>query len=76
LADNALEVLRGVSRRPNYQTLRNVDDIGRLAVQRWVTPRAAWDQSFFEWRSEEFLQNLTSILNGETEGGALAVGEL
>jgi hypothetical protein len=67
LADNALDVLRGAVRRPSYASLLGAREVGRLAKERWVVPRASRDESFASWNNEEILGRLDwRTLNGVT----------
>ena len=55
LADNALNLLRGTAKRPNYQSLLSVGEVARLAVNRWMIPRAARDPSYVDWRAADLV---------------------
>ena len=55
LASNGGEILSGERRRPDYSTLRRVSDIGALARERWMEPRALRDESFRQWHPTELL---------------------
>jgi len=58
LADNALDVLQGRARRPKYASLLSVKEVGLLAKDRWVVPRALRDDSFSSWDRSEILGRL------------------
>lgn len=51
LAENAYEVLRGESRRPDFSTLQSVDEISDAARKRWIIPRAERRPEFRDWKS-------------------------
>jgi Domain of unknown function (DUF4338) len=53
LATNALRVLRGLVGRPYYSTLLPAKDIGALALDRWLKPRAGRDTSYSKWQRAE-----------------------
>ena len=53
MADNALNLLRGAARRPNYKSLLSVGEVGRLAVHRWMIPRSIRDTSYMDWRATD-----------------------
>jgi uncharacterized protein DUF4338 len=55
LAANARAVLRGEQRLPDYTDLFTVAEMGCLARERWVVPRALTNQDCCEWDSEDML---------------------
>lgn len=60
LASNAFEVLRGEQKRPNYSNLLSVAEIGQMALDRWILPRAKSQPDFQNWVKEDLLASLTS----------------
>jgi alkanesulfonate monooxygenase SsuD/methylene tetrahydromethanopterin reductase-like flavin-dependent oxidoreductase (luciferase family) len=56
LATNAEAVLRGDARRPNYSDLRTVAEVGKLAVERWIVPRASRQPEYRDWQREGLWQ--------------------
>jgi hypothetical protein len=58
VATNALAFLRGDHKRVRYADLPSVAVAGKLALERWVIPRAERDSSYLDWRSEQFLREL------------------
>jgi len=63
LARNAFQILRGEHQRPNYEGLLSVEDVGALAVERWMSPRALRRPGFVNWRREQ-VADLLEISNG------------
>lgn len=57
LAVNAHKILRGERKRAVYRNLKSVDEVGRLARERWMIPRAMRRQDYREWNLE-FLEEL------------------
>jgi hypothetical protein len=53
LAENSLQVLRGDRKRPRYDNVLSVREIGELARDRWVLPRSRRDEGFLSWRAED-----------------------
>jgi Domain of unknown function (DUF4338) len=51
LACNAKGVLKGSAKRPRYQKLPRVSEIGQLARERWIIPRAMRRPEFSRWRA-------------------------
>jgi len=49
LADNAIEILSGKRKRPRYDSLRTVSEVAELALDRWIRPRAARDDSYLHF---------------------------
>lgn len=62
LATNALDILSGRSRKPQYPTLLSVEEIGQLALDRWVRPRAE--------RRDDFPTLETGIGQGSAESSS------
>lgn len=58
LADNAASVLCGHSKRPTFATLLSVEEIGRLAVARWIKPRSERDLTFLAVTREDTLARI------------------
>lgn len=67
VADHAAEILKGDRKRVMYSSVLTVAEIGELARNRWLEPRAHRQPEYMEWRREEVLK---SIL----QDGNLAVG--
>jgi hypothetical protein len=53
VAANAARVLRGENKRPRYTNLLSVEQIGRLAVARWLKPRSTRDSSYLAVTRED-----------------------
>jgi Domain of unknown function (DUF4338) len=51
LASNAGGVLKGSTKGPRYQKLPRVLEIGQLARERWIIPRALRRPEFTRWRA-------------------------
>lgn len=66
LAVNAKNVLRGRVRRAVYRNLPTVEEIGVLARERWLVPRAAARPEYKEWRRAQ-LKELLSISRGNAD---------
>jgi hypothetical protein len=54
LAGNAGSVLRGEVRKANYRGLQAVSEIGALARERWLVPRAERRPEYRDWTHEQF----------------------
>jgi hypothetical protein len=67
LADNALDVLRGNAKRPLYDSLGTADQIGDLAVKRWIQPRSERDTTYVNWRSVDFIEPIRTLLDGSRD---------
>jgi hypothetical protein len=66
LASNAKNILRGKAKRPSYRKLKTVEEIGALARERWIVPRANSRPEFKSW-SRMQLEALFSIRNGSAD---------
>jgi hypothetical protein len=53
LASNALSILKKGKGRPNLKSLLTAQEVGALAVQRWVMPRSQTRPEYKEWKSSD-----------------------
>jgi hypothetical protein len=51
MATNARKILLTGKGRPNLSTLLSVEDVSRLAVLRWMIPRAARRPEYMQWQA-------------------------
>lgn len=58
LASNAERYLRGDVGRPYFRQLKSVAEVSRLALERWVIPRAQRRPEFRNWSREQVLNLL------------------
>lgn len=58
MASNAKEFLRGDHVRVRYGTLPSVAEVARMAMERWVIPRAHNRPEYMSWRAEQFMEEL------------------
>jgi hypothetical protein len=54
VATNAAKVLRGERKKAIYRGLKTVDEVGALARQRWLVPRAIRRPQYKDWRRSHF----------------------
>jgi hypothetical protein len=54
VAINAGKVLRGESKKAVYRGLKTVSEVGELARQRWLVPRAATRTEYKDWKRDQF----------------------
>ena len=54
LATNAAEFLRGECKRPTFNSLKMVNEVGELAKERWIVPRAKRQPDFLDWDVADF----------------------
>jgi hypothetical protein len=59
LASNARDILAGREGVPDFAGLHGVAEVGALARQRWLLPRAHRDQSYRTWERDNFRAMLT-----------------
>lgn len=71
LASNAGRILRTGKGRPNLKALLTVEEIGALALERWVVPRSKRSQAFADWTLDELKALLTDHVR--TPGRARAL---
>lgn len=71
LASNAKRMLRTGKGRPNLNTLLSAEEIGELALERWVVPRAQRRPEFANWTHDDLKALLTDHIR--TPGRARAL---
>ena len=54
LATNASKILCGERKRPIFNTLKTVDEVGELAKERWIMPRAERQPDYLNWDVANF----------------------
>jgi hypothetical protein len=64
MAENAVKILATGKGRPDISTLLNVEEVGNLALQRWVIPRSLARTEYTLWDKSQ-IKNL--ILNPPTD---------
>jgi len=52
LARNAVEILTGKHKRPNFSILKSTSEISELAIHRWILPRSERRKEFRLWNKE------------------------
>lgn len=62
LAENAVKILKTGRGRPNLRSLLSVQEIGELAVDRWMAPRAQRRPEYKDWRSDD----ITGLFGAES----------
>jgi hypothetical protein len=72
-AANAERVLRGERVRPYCRHLCSVEEVGRLAVKRWVAPRAERRPAFRSWDRSQILDLLDRTVVGRPSVAELAL---
>ncbi len=61
LASNAKNILRGKAKRATYRSLLTAQEVGLLARERWLVPRALTRAEYREWRREQLLELLSAV---------------
>ena len=56
LAANAGRVLRGEAKRATYRGLKTVEEVGALARERWLVPRASRVPEYKNWKKGQFAE--------------------
>jgi hypothetical protein len=52
MADNAISLLKKGKGKPDISGLLGVDEVARLALDRWIVPRSERDSTYLTWRRE------------------------
>ena len=58
IANNATDILTGKSSNPDYSHLRSIEEISKLAKDRWIVPRAFRNPEYKDFKKEIFYHNL------------------
>ena len=66
LACNTRAVLNGSAGQPRYKNLPTVSEIGRLARERWIIPRAMRRPEFAHWRARSLRKKLWPETRGKS----------
>jgi len=66
LASNAKGVLKGSAKEPKYPKLPRVSEVGKLARERWIVPRAIRRPEFTQWRAHMLRKQLCPKTHGNT----------
>jgi hypothetical protein len=64
-AANAIRMLKTGKGRPNLKTLATAEDVARLALERWVVPRAQRRPEFSAWTTDDLKRLLTNNAHAE-----------
>ena len=56
LADNAIAILNGENKRPNYRSLKTVEEVGLLAQHRWLVARGVRTPEFRQWTHDDLMR--------------------
>lgn len=65
LAENAQDVLRNRTVAPDYSGLLSASSVSKLAIQRWVCPRASRRKEYLSWNRENLVEILLPTKTGE-----------
>lgn len=71
LAANGQKILRGKNKRPRFENLKSVAEIGTAARARWIVPRAIRRPGFVHWRREDTLR----LIRGEVAPATVETAE-
>lgn len=59
IAANAKKILSGKVKRPSYKNLKSVAEVGALARERWLVPRASSRPEYLAWTRERLKEMVT-----------------
>ena len=68
VANNALMILRGERKRPIYYGLKSVYEVGELAKERWVMPRAVRQPDYLNWDAANLRWLIKSCVSANMQG--------
>lgn len=74
IASNSLEFLRGDHKRIRYGELPSVEEVSKLALERWIIPRAQRYPEFMMYQANEFLAGFTSLPSRQKPSRDIVVG--
>jgi len=75
IANNASKLLRGESKKAVYRGLKSVSEVGLLARDRWLVPRAESRAEYKEWKREQFTA-LVSFRRSRSEGSVSKITKI
>ncbi|MEL4421985.1 Druantia anti-phage system protein DruA [Shewanella algae] len=58
LAKNSLDILRTGQGVPDISNLKSSREVAEASLQRWIIPRAEWDNSYLKWNSSSIVELL------------------
>lgn len=74
VADNAVEILKGTRKRPKYNSLMTVQEVGILARSRWLAPRGVRRPEYRDWTHRDLMRTIAeSILPHESQGATRVI---
>jgi hypothetical protein len=77
LADNSIALLKNGIGKPQLCSLQSADQVGRIARERWIVPRARSRPEYRTWNREDILLSIRSaVTSGQTEYHKVAYPEL
>jgi Domain of unknown function (DUF4338) len=76
VATNSGKVLRGESTRAVYRGLKTVSEVGELARQRWLVPRATTRTEYKDWKRDQFKDLVLGRKKSLSEASTQASPEL
>lgn len=69
MASNALKILRTGKGRPDLSSLLSASEVGALAVDRWIVPRAGRRPEYAAWKAE----SIGTLLTAQKAKGKFAI---
>ena len=60
LYDKTFEVLKGIKKRPDYQSLKSIAEIQELAKERWVVPRSKRNDDYKNFKVEDLYKRIST----------------
>lgn len=70
LASNAAKILRGENKRPQYKKLLTVEEVGALARERWIIPRAERQPEFKDWKRNDFKNLILNVRSAQSSASS------
>ena len=67
LAVNAIQILRTGRSRPDLKTLLSASEVSKLALERWILPRAERRPEFTSWTMEDLQKSVIVTLKSRNE---------
>lgn len=74
VADNAVAILNGTRKRPKYDSLLTVEEVGLLARSRWLAPRGVRRPEYRSWTHNDLMNAIAdSIVPHESQGATRVI---
>ena len=58
IANNYIDILNNKAKRPDYSSLKSVEEVGDLAKDRWIIPRSLKNKNYKNWQRSSIKKSI------------------